>query len=40
MLTISNVTLDHDAEFTVKAKNCVGEGKSTAQLLVESASGM
>ena len=36
MLTISSVTLNHDAEFMVLATNCVGEARSTAQLLVDS----
>jgi len=40
MLTICNVTADHDAEFTVMAKNGTGEAKSTAQLIVESVDGM
>ena len=37
VLTINGVTPDNDAEFTVVAKNGVGEAKSTAQLLVEPA---
>ncbi|XP_067930969.1 uncharacterized protein [Watersipora subatra] len=36
-LTITGVTPDHDAEFTVLAKNGAGESKSSAQLLVEAA---
>ena len=39
-LTIYGVTPDFDAEFTVVAKNGVGEARSSAQLIVESAEGM
>jgi len=35
MLTISHVTMDHDAEFSVVARNVAGTAKSSAQLLVE-----
>ena len=39
-MTIYGVTPDFDAEFTVVAKNEVGEARSSAQLIVESAEGI
>lgn len=38
-MTISGVTLDHDAEFTCLAKNNAGEAKSSAQLVIDSGEG-